>query len=139
MNKISAYGVFLDPVRAIRNPQPFDNTYQVGQIWINENTAQAFILVRIVGANATWIEMAGGGGGTTTNFMKDTIYASNGTTSYNLSATPDNPLAVLVFINGQQLNRNEYSVSGSQISIDETSLNYRLRNGDVIEVFYSYT
>jgi len=63
-NKISNYGEgFLDPVREIRKPLATDNTYQVGQPWIDTVADRGYELLDVTAGVAIWGLTSTTGGG----------------------------------------------------------------------------
>jgi hypothetical protein len=81
--------IFPDPIPSKRNPTTTDFA-NIGQLWINTATAQAYILVQILGGSATWslLEASGGAGVfTTLTSTGATNLATTGASNVTIATT----------------------------------------------------
>ena len=95
-----------------------------GQFRYNSTTSQ------FEGYTDSWGAIAGGGGGSTSTFAKNTFAGDGSTTAFTLSTSMTTEDGLIVFIDGVYQADNVYSVSGTTLTFATAPV-----NGRVIEVF----
>jgi hypothetical protein len=59
------------PIISKRNPTTSDTGYNLGQVWVNKSSGTLFQLASVSAGSATWVNVAGGGGGSLSQLTPD--------------------------------------------------------------------
>lgn len=81
--------IAAEPIVSTRDPKTTDSS-ELGTIWVNSRTANAYVLSQVRNNTATWQEFGQGGAATFTNLTADSLETTGDITSTGADVTAEN-------------------------------------------------